>query len=303
MDLDHLKVFIAVAESGSISRASSNVHMAPSTISSRITSLEEEFGEKLLTRQRKGAFLTDAGRRLLYYAICAVESMEAAKESMQKIENRNADGVFHIGITDSLIPSVLTKVSDILMRSTSWKLTSGSSLEICLLTQTSDIHMSLIHTAPTYDDCMQVTLLSQEEIKLIAPSIETSLPYKNLQTTLQKKPFLLLKRGMPLRELLENELFKPLRVFPEHYIELNSTQAIKELIAKGAGYSFLPLSSVDSDITNPPLSVIEVSELQMKQSSYCVYLKSMESKFGHQIAQIVDRLKRNDRNGHNQMIS
>ena len=65
MNLKQLEVFIAVAESGSFSRAAEITFLTQSTVSQHISSLEKEFELKLLDRTGKGALLTEAGKLLL----------------------------------------------------------------------------------------------------------------------------------------------------------------------------------------------------------------------------------------------
>ena len=68
MNLKQLEVFLAVAESGSFSRAAEMSFLTQSTISQHISSLETEFDLKLFDRTGKGAMLTEAGKLLLLHA-------------------------------------------------------------------------------------------------------------------------------------------------------------------------------------------------------------------------------------------
>ncbi|MDP3040148.1 MAG: LysR family transcriptional regulator, partial [Deltaproteobacteria bacterium] len=56
MNLKQLEVFLAVAETGSFSRAAEITFITQSTVSQHISSLEKEFDLKLLDRTGKGAF-------------------------------------------------------------------------------------------------------------------------------------------------------------------------------------------------------------------------------------------------------
>src|SRR5512139_457275 len=68
MNLKQLEVFLAVAESGSFSRAAEMSFLTQSTVSQHISSLEIEFDLKLFDRTGKGAMLTEAGKLLLLHA-------------------------------------------------------------------------------------------------------------------------------------------------------------------------------------------------------------------------------------------
>lgn len=62
MNLKQLEVFLAVAETGSFSQGAEATFITQSTVSLHISSLEKEFGVKLLDRTGKGALLTEGGR-------------------------------------------------------------------------------------------------------------------------------------------------------------------------------------------------------------------------------------------------
>ena len=68
MSLDKLKLFLAVANTGSFSRAAQVSDVTQSAISKRIFQLELQLGHRLFDRHGRGATLTDAGRVLVRHA-------------------------------------------------------------------------------------------------------------------------------------------------------------------------------------------------------------------------------------------
>jgi DNA-binding transcriptional LysR family regulator len=78
MNWDDLRVFLAVARGGLVSRAAAELGLDPTTVSRRIQRLESSVGQTLLVRQRSGPRLTEAGRRLLADA----ESVERTAASL-----------------------------------------------------------------------------------------------------------------------------------------------------------------------------------------------------------------------------
>ncbi|MFM0041772.1 LysR substrate-binding domain-containing protein [Paraburkholderia sediminicola] len=75
-DLIDLKVFLAVAEEGNVSRGAERCHLAPSSVSLRIKGLEENIGTALLKRQARGVTLTPAGHVLVEHARRCVAQLE-----------------------------------------------------------------------------------------------------------------------------------------------------------------------------------------------------------------------------------
>jgi DNA-binding transcriptional LysR family regulator len=83
-ELKDLHCFAAVADTGTLSRAAREVHVAQPALSRRIRALERELGVELLTRHAKGVTLTPAGsafaqgsRQLLHDVTGSLERVEA----------------------------------------------------------------------------------------------------------------------------------------------------------------------------------------------------------------------------------
>lgn len=67
MEFSQLRIFQAVAEEGSITRAAERLHRVPSNLSTRLKQLEEQLGVELFVRERQRLQLSPAGKVLLDY--------------------------------------------------------------------------------------------------------------------------------------------------------------------------------------------------------------------------------------------
>jgi DNA-binding transcriptional LysR family regulator len=65
LDLRRLRYFVTVAGELSFVRAASLLHMTQPVLSRQISALEHDLGTQLLERDRRGTWLTGAGRQLL----------------------------------------------------------------------------------------------------------------------------------------------------------------------------------------------------------------------------------------------
>ena len=75
-DLVSLKLFVAVAQCGNITRAAEREHLAVSAVSKRIAELEELVQVPLLQRLPRGVGLTPAGQSLLHHARLLLSQMD-----------------------------------------------------------------------------------------------------------------------------------------------------------------------------------------------------------------------------------
>lgn len=83
-DFRDLELFVAVAETGSISRASERCHTVPSAVSKRISDLEELFGTELIVRGGKGVELTASGHAFLLRARVLLEQARQLEDEMRR---------------------------------------------------------------------------------------------------------------------------------------------------------------------------------------------------------------------------
>src|SRR3546814_15401452 len=68
IDFVTLRLFVAIAETRSLTRAAEREHLALAAVSKRVSDLEGQLGVSLLYRQPKGVELTPAGPALLHHA-------------------------------------------------------------------------------------------------------------------------------------------------------------------------------------------------------------------------------------------
>ncbi len=88
-DLVSLKVFVAVAECGNLTRAAEREHLAVSAISKRVSELEELARSPLLHRYPRGVGLTPAGQTMLHHARQVLQGVDRMDAELAEY----ADGV------------------------------------------------------------------------------------------------------------------------------------------------------------------------------------------------------------------
>ncbi|RIY02577.1 LysR family transcriptional regulator [Aureimonas flava] len=95
MNIEALRSFLDVADSGSFSVAAKRTGVTQSTVSARIQSLEDHLGARLMHRGRSGVELTPAGRQFRVHADRIVRIWTQAR--MQATLPEGYDGIFRLG--------------------------------------------------------------------------------------------------------------------------------------------------------------------------------------------------------------
>jgi LysR family transcriptional regulator for metE and metH len=84
LEIRHLKLVTAVAETGSITRAGNLLHLTQSALSHQLRDAEEQLGARLFERKNGRMMLTSAGDRFLLTARAVLEELAHAESDIQK---------------------------------------------------------------------------------------------------------------------------------------------------------------------------------------------------------------------------
>ncbi len=107
LDVDLLKTFIAIAETGSFTRAAEEVHKTQGAVSMQMKRLEDILGRALFVREGRQSRLTPDGERLLDFARRIVRLNDEAVVTFARPE---LSGVVRFGVPDDYADTVLPEL-------------------------------------------------------------------------------------------------------------------------------------------------------------------------------------------------
>ncbi len=107
LDLELLRSFVSVVDSGGFTRAGERVHRTQSTVSQQIKRLEDDIGQPLLNRTGKSVTPTEAGERLLSYARRLLALAEEARDVLARPTD---EGAVRLGIPEDFAAYRLAKL-------------------------------------------------------------------------------------------------------------------------------------------------------------------------------------------------
>ncbi len=171
MELRHLRYFVAVAETGSLTLAAEKrLHTAQPSLSRQLRDLEHEVGVRLLNRGPQGAELTAAGRAFLDHARLSLAQADAAAEAARRAV-QPAKPVFAIGfLTGQEVdwlphaPSILRdELPDIEIR-----MSSGFSTDLADEVQRGKLDVAFLRCEPKPD--LDYRLVTKEPLIAVLPA-------------------------------------------------------------------------------------------------------------------------------------
>ena len=273
MTLRHLKIFVAVCDYKTITKASEALYIAQPSVSLAISELEEYYGVRLFDRISRKLYLTEAGERVLGYA----RHITALFDEMEKsVKNAEASGVIRVGasvtIGTCLLPFYTQKFEeDFPHLSLSATVENSDILEKMVLGNQLDL--ALIEGIPRSDQLIVSPFLDDELVAIC--SEKNSLGRKKEVTAeeLSCEPLILREMGSGTRQLFDNAMMlHNLPVTP--CWECISTQAILNAVMMDIGISVLPARLVDDALRAGKLQKIPVKDLQLKRKFSIIYHKN-----------------------------
>lgn len=112
LDIDQLRTFVAIADTGSFTRAAEIVHKTQSAVSMQMKRLEERVGKTIFERDGRFSKLTDDGERLLDYARRIVR---LNAECIASFSENELVGRVRLGLPDDYadryLPEILARFS------------------------------------------------------------------------------------------------------------------------------------------------------------------------------------------------
>ncbi|MET7245565.1 LysR substrate-binding domain-containing protein [Methylobacterium sp. EM32] len=107
LDIDQLRTLVAIAESGSFTRAAEAVNKTQSAVSMQMKRLEERVGREIFAKAGRGARMTDDGERLLDYARRIVRLQT---ECLATFDEGDLAGRVRLGLPDDYVDRYLPEI-------------------------------------------------------------------------------------------------------------------------------------------------------------------------------------------------
>lgn len=114
LDLDQLRTFVAIVDTGSFTRAAEEVFKTQSAVSMQVRRLEERLGTELFERAGRTVKLTEAGGRLLTYAR---RMLSLSQETLSAFDEQTIEGHVRIGLPDDYAERFLPEIMARFVRS------------------------------------------------------------------------------------------------------------------------------------------------------------------------------------------
>lgn len=262
MDISALQAFLAVAETGSFSRAAERIYLTQPAISKRIATLERQVGTRLFDRMGRGIRLTEAGAALLSRARAVLKELEDVKRSIANLSGTITGELLlatshHVGL--HRLPGALKRFHET-YPDVRLDLRFMDSEKACTAVAKGDIEFAVVTLPPMAGPSLQVEKIWDDPLDIVVSHDHPLTRVKRVQLAmLLDYPAILPGPGTYTREIILGA-FGSLRDRIQVGMATNYLEVLKMLAAIGLGWSALPRTMIDGG-----LKVVQIEKREIRR--------------------------------------
>ena len=236
-NIQTIKTFLAVAESGSFSGAAKAVYRTQSAITMQIKALENTLGVELFDRSRRPPILNNAGHAFAERAkevLCAFDSLFA------EVNSDTIGGQLSLGVVPSVIAGLIPKALVALRLkypNVHIDLTMGQSAELVRQVRRGTLDAAVVSDLLESRSGLQWFPFAREPLVVIAP---LDAPDISAEQLLASYPFIRYTRAAWVGKLIDGYI-KRRGLAVHETMMLDTLEAITTMVHYGLGVSIVPL--------------------------------------------------------------
>ncbi len=261
MDIAALQAFLAVAETGSFSRAAERVFRTQPAVSKRIAALEAELGTRLFDRIGRAPRLTETGQALLVRARTVLRELDDARRSIANLSGAIAGELsmatsHHIGL--HRLPPALKRFHD-RYPGVRLDLRFMDSERACAAVAHGELELAVVTLPPKPLPPLRIEKIWDDPLAIVVSPQHPLATHPAPGRQLVSYPAILPGPGTYTREIILKAL-GPLRDRIQVGMTTNYLEVLKMLAAIGIGWSVLPRTMIDAG-----LKVVQIKNMTIQR--------------------------------------
>ena len=272
MNLNHLAIFHAVAQTGSMTVGAERLDISQPAVSKQVRELERFLGVHLFDRVGRRVFLSQAGVILADYARRVFALVKEGEQAMAEVRAVGL-GRLVIGASTTigsyLLPGVLSEFSR-----------RHPKIELLVeIENTEQVHHRLVsHELDlgltegfVEHEELESEVFYQDELVVIAsPDHRLAKSARVSLKAIQEEPFILREPGSGTRAVEERALSR-LKLPVRTAMALGSTEAIKRVVAEGVGLAIVSRLAVQAECAAGTLAILPVAGFRIERPLHLVH--------------------------------
>jgi DNA-binding transcriptional LysR family regulator len=259
-DLTDLRVFLAVADTGYVSRGAERCHLVPSSASLRLKGLEEAVGTPLFVRHARGVTLTQAGNVMIEHARRCIAQLDQMHVDLMPFAQGLTGHITFFANNNAISSHLPEDLGRFFADFPSVRITLqehlSSDIVAAIAAGRADIGVVAMETNHPDLDYRPYRV---DQLVVLAPLHSAIAQCKTINfADCLSEPFISLQQGAALHSYLMNQA-NALGGRLDVRVQVSGYSSIARLVASGAGIGIVPHSALTmSDHEN--VACIELAE-------------------------------------------
>jgi DNA-binding transcriptional LysR family regulator len=241
MEMRQLQALLAVADTGSVTRAAELLHVVQPAVTRQILNLESELGAVLFDRSRAGMRATDIGVQVIERARRALSELDRAREEARS-SGAGLYGIVTVGLLASTAALLsVPMVSAVTERHPGVRLrvVTGYGGHLSRWLEAGDVDVALTYNQPPAA-ALDVKPLLEEDRWAVAPPAEGQLASEGVDLRdLLRRSLVMPSPPHGIRSLVESAAAR-IGLALDITVETNDAGVQRQLVQGGLGWTVLP---------------------------------------------------------------
>jgi len=269
MNLHLLRIYAAVVEQKSFSRAAEVLGVSQPAVSKAVRELESQLDVVLLERGGRSFRPSEAGQMLYKYARGIFAMERAAVEAVQAYSELERGGLT-IGASSTIAAYWLPKyIADFSQRypGIAVRLLSGNTQRVAQWLLDCDVDVALVE-GPVEDERLEVRPWRREALVVIAAKDSHLAGRKQIRAAeLADELWLLREPGSGSRDVVESELSR-LGIAPQRTLEAGSNEIIVQMAVANLGIAIVPQVAAADSLALGRITALELEQGALSRELY-----------------------------------
>ena len=262
-NLERLRVFHAVAQAESFTKAADSLHLTQSGISKHIKAMEEELGVPLFDREPRKVTLTQAGQVLYETAQEVLGSVASAEQRIQELAGLQG-GRLRVGASFPVGLYVLPRVLAAYRKEypaieVMLAIATTASIEAKVLDNRLDFGLV---SADVHHPRLLTFGFMTDELVVIVPAEHKWTNRRNIKAQeLKDETFIVAARGAGARATVEERL-KAKGLVLTNILDFVNVEGVKHAVEAGLGISVQPRVAIQREIEAGALVAVRLADME-----------------------------------------
>lgn len=262
MDLQQLLIFKTVVETQSFTKAADRLFVTQPAISHQIHGLEEEFGQRLLERERKHVHPTDAGEIFYDYTKRIVSLIEESKAVLDDLRT-GGKGRVSIAAIGTMADYVFPDFMDTFRKTypgIQMVLRTAGGEGVKEMVASSTVDLGVLGSHISTPEFTTIPLFKDQILPFVHPDHPAAPSGRATLAELAREPLIQLGGWKSWKNYIMS-LFAQIGVDPDVQFQLDSIEAVKRMVEKGLGFTIIPRLAAETEIQGGTLIPIDLIDI------------------------------------------